>query len=244
MDIYLSFTDITSTIFKLFVLMSAGFIVHRTKIVDDGFVDKLSLLLMRLIVPALIISRTTENFSFKEYPYWWTLPVCAVCFSLIGMFIGKLALKLLKGFSARKELMCASGFHNCGYLPMNLILFSFTGILAERLLIYLFLFIVGFNLLVWSGLPLFFTGRLRSGMNWRVLLNPPVIATVFSIVWVAVFGDKGIPRIVLDPLRQIGNSAFPLAMLALGGYLSRYSAYKPENVKAIVVTSFAKLVFL
>jgi len=241
MEIHFTFYAIVTGVVKLFILMFLGYAVYRVKLVDDGFVDKLSLLLVRVIFPALIISKMITQFSFREYAYWWVLPICAVGFSISGMAIGALVLRFFRGFKSPREFMCASGFQNCGYLPMNLILFSFSGAIADRLLIYLFLFIVGFNLLMWSIVPLFLAGELRKSFRWKALFNPPVVATIFSLLWVAVFGKGTMPGLIMEPARQLGQASFPIAMLTLGAYLCRYRAHIPPNKIPIIAGMIVKL---
>jgi len=239
MELNYTFYTIALAISKLFILMAAGYILYRFRFIDDKFTDTLGLLLIRVIFPALIISKTVSHFSFTEYPYWWFLPLAAIMFSLTGMLMGWVISGFFRGFSAKKEFMSSCAFQNCGYLPMNIILFSFTGLMADRLLIYMFLFIIGFNLLVWSLVPLFLSGKLKSGFRPSVLFNPPVVATVFSLLWVSVLGRGSMPSVFMDPLKQLGQASFPVAMLVLGAYLCRYEAHNPGNrlpLAACVVT--------
>ncbi len=241
MDIQITFYAIASSIIKLFILMLVGYILCLRKIIDDKFVDTLSLLLVRVVFPALIISKTVTHFSFIEYPLWWVLPLSAILFSAIGALLGMIIYPVLRNFNSQKEFICSSAFQNCGYLPMNLILFAFAGALRDKLLIYTFLFIVGFNFVMWSFVPLFLSGK-KSGMPKRdILLNPPVIATVFSLCVVAFAGKGSIPSIIMDPLRQLGQAAFPLAMITLGAYLYRHKAHNPENKAALFAGGAIKL---
>ena len=241
MEIYLPFSTIMATIGKLFILMFAGYMLHRMKLINGEFVDTLSLLLVRLIFPALIISKTISHFSFSGYAYWWILPLCAMAFSLLALAIGGFVFKFLKNFDSRKEFMCSCAFQNCGYLPMNLILFSFTGAVRDRLLIYMFMFILGFNIFMWSLVPLFLTGKLREGFKPRVLLNPPVVATVFALLWVAFFGKGTMPALVMDPIKQLGLAAFPLAMLTLGAYLHKNRVFNTGRMAPVIAAAVVKL---
>ena len=241
MEIQFTFYTIAIAIAKLFVLMLIGYVLYRQRLINDEFTDILSLLLVRVVFPALIISKTITHFSFAEYACWWFLPLAAIVFSLAGMLIGAVIYGFLKGFKSRREFMCSCGFQNCGYLPMNLILFSFAGAIGDRLLVYMFLFILGFNVLMWSLVPLFLSGKLRSGFKVNVLLNPPVVATVFSLLWVAFLGRGSMPPLLMDPLSQLGQAAFPLAMLTLGAYLCRYQAHKPQKKTPLAACAAVKL---
>ncbi len=242
MELQFTFIAIEAAIIKLFVLMLTGFFLFRSKMINEKFVDQLSLLLVSIIFPALIISKTITHFSFSEYSFWWTLPVAAIIFSLVGMLMGEIIHKFIGKTVPLKEFVCACGFQNCGYLPMNFILFAFAGAVADRLLVHMFLFITGFNILMWSLVPLFLSGDHRGKFNFRIFLNPPVIATIFSITWVAIFGTGNMPGVVMDPLRQLGQAAFPIAMLTLGAYLARYRAYNPQNIVPIIAGAVSKLI--
>lgn len=241
MEIELTFSAIVLGITKLFILMLIGFLLRYKNLIDDKFTDMLSLLLIRVIFPALIITKTISHFDFREFPFWWTLPLAAVVFSLGGMFVGEIIRRVFSLPESKREFISSCGFQNCGYLPMTLILFSFTGIVAERLLIFLFLFILGFNLLMWSLVPLFLSGNLRSDFKFKVFLNPPVVATLFSLVWVALMGKGSLPGVIEHPLSQLGQASFPLAMIALGSYLCRYKAYLPKNRSSVIAAGVTKL---
>ncbi|MFH1837313.1 MAG: AEC family transporter [Candidatus Omnitrophota bacterium] len=246
MELYFTFNSIAAAITKLFLLMFMGYMLHKKKIIDDNFTDTLSALLIKIIFPALIFTKIISHFSFNEYAYWWILPLSAMALSLSGMAIGRFVYVLIKGKGSNREFMCGCGFQNCAYLPMNLILFSFSGALSDRLLIYMFLFIAGFNLIMWSLVPLFLAGGIRKDFSFRVFLNPPVIATVLSIIWVAFSGGRSFPPIFSEPLKQLGLSAFPLAMITLGAYLSKYRAYDlgGEIRKNVIATCISKLIIL
>lgn len=241
MEIHFTFYMILSAIGKLFIVMFIGYFLYHKKFIDDSFTDKLSLLLVYIMFPALIISKTTAHFDFKEYAYWWFLPLGAIIFSLTGMAIGGLVHKLMRREKFLKEFMCACAFQNCGYLPMNLIIFSFAGEIADRLLVYLFLFILGFNVLMWSLVPLFLSGDFKKFFKKEILFNPPVCAAVFSLCWVGFAGKGSLPSFVAVPIRQLGEAAFPVAMITLGAYLSRYEAHNFQDKKLLSACVAIKL---
>ncbi|MDP8299390.1 MAG: AEC family transporter [Candidatus Tantalella remota] len=244
MELQFTFYTIALAVVKTFVLMGVGYLLYRTKVIDGKFTDTLSIILVRVIFPALIVSKMITYFSFSGYPGLWVLPLFAIAFSLIGMALGLIAFPFLKGFSPKKEFVASSGFQNCGYLPMTLLLFAFQGAIEEKLLIYLFFFIIGFNILMWSIVPLVLSGDIKKGFSAKVMLNPPVLATVFSLFWVAVAGKGSMPSILMDPITRLGQAAFPIAMITLGAYLSMHQAHKPERIMPLVTCGVIKLVLL
>jgi len=235
------FIVIGTSIAKLLFLVATGYILRMRGLIDDKFTDMLSLLLIRVIFPALIISKTISHFDPGAFPYWWSLPIAAVLFSAVGMLIsGGVARVFFRGKSGR-EFMCASAFQNCGYLAMNIIFFTFSGLVRDRMLICLFLFTAGFNFLMWSLVPIFLSRASGRKMSHHVLFNPPVIAIVFSVLWVFALGKGSLPAVVMDPLGQLGQASFPVAMLTLGSYLYKYKAYNPEFKRTVAVSAFIKL---
>jgi malate permease and related proteins len=245
MEIHFTFAGIVSAIAKLFILALAGYILRHRNIIDDKFTDTLSAVLVRLIFPALIIHKTVSNFSFQDFPFWWVLPLAAVVFSVSGMALGRLLFGLLcrsGDCGPKREFTASCGFQNSGYLPMNIILFAFAGATGDILLVYMFLFLTGFNLLIWSFLPVFFERKKGSDIKLGTIFNPPVVATIFSLLWVWIFGKGSIPDVISDPMGQLGQAAFPIAMMTLGAYLSRYRAHLPEKRVLVAAGVAAKLI--
>ncbi|MFA6636198.1 MAG: AEC family transporter [Candidatus Omnitrophota bacterium] len=245
MEIHFTFAGIVSAIAKLFILALAGYILRHRNIIDDKFTDTLSAVLVRLIFPALIIHKTVSNFSFQDFPFWWVLPLAAVVFSVSGMVIGRMLFGLLcRGGDCgpKREFTASCGFQNSGYLPMNIILFAFAGTTGDMLLVYMFLFLAGFNLLIWSFLPVFFERKKVSDVKLGTIFNPPVVATIVSLLWVWIFGKGSIPDVISDPMGQLGQAAFPIAMMTLGAYLSRYRAHLPEKRLMVAAGVTAKLI--
>ncbi|MDD4012911.1 MAG: AEC family transporter [Candidatus Omnitrophica bacterium] len=244
MQIDFSFITILLAMAKLSLLALTGYLFYQLKLINGEFVDMMSKVLVRLLFPALIVSKTITNLDFKEIPYWWALPLSAMAYALAGMLLGWVVLRVLKGFSSPRELMCASGFQNCGYLPMNLIAFAFAGEAQARLLVYVILFVFGFDLIMWSIVPLFLSGRLRSDFTVSKFFNVPVLATFFSVSWVAIFGNNSLPAVMMDPVGQLGQAAFPMAMFVLGAFLNRYKAFRPKDPGPVAVTTIVKLLVL
>lgn len=241
MEINFTFATIAEAILKLFVLVFSGAFLRWRNIIDDSFTDRLSQVLVKMIFPALIFTRTVTNFSFSDFSFWWALPLAAVVFSLSGMALGLIVHTLIRGRVPKNEFMAGCGFHNCGYLPMNIILFSFSGMVQESLLIFLFLFLMGFNLLIWPVLPALFSGAKLKSVNAREIFNPPVLAIALSLLWVWIFGKGSVPYVILDPLRQLGQASFPVAMITLGAYLVRYRSHIPKDKKPVIAGVTAKL---
>lgn len=242
MEISFTFTTILEAIIKLFVLVLLGCVLRGRGLIDDRFTDVLSLVLIKLFFPALIFSKIITHFSFNEFSNWWVLPLAAILFSTVGMALGLLVHRVFGGTFPRNEFIAGCGFQNCGYLPMNIIFFSFAGLVQDRLLVFLFLFTMGFNLLMWSMIPSFLSPDRKGRPAIKDLLNAPVVATILSLLWVRFFGTGSVPSVLLNPLQQLGQASFPIAMITLGSYLVRYGSHMPDKKLPVSAGVITKLV--
>jgi predicted permease len=113
----------------------------------------------------------------------------------------------------------------------------------DSMFIYLFLFLLGFNLVVWSFGVYMLSFHERKKFEMGSLFSPPVIATLLSLAVIFLNGQKFIPEAVLKPLRMVGDCTLPLAMLVVGGSLAAIHL-KHVNKKAIFLMVLAKLIIL
>ena len=113
----------------------------------------------------------------------------------------------------------------------------------DSMFIYIFLFLLGFNLVIWSlgAHILSFTRAKR--LELGSFFSPPVIATLFSLALIFFGLGKFVPEGLLKPLRMAGDCTLPLAMLVVGGNLA---LIHPGHIdkKAMPLLILAKLIIL
>ena len=231
-------------ILKLFILLAIGFALSVSGKLKKEGVDSLNTIVLYVCLPALMLSKIASTFNPAAFPYWWTLPFSAILISVLGGFVGVVFSAPFRNFKARKEFISSCAFSNCGYLPMTLVAFVCTGALCDKLLVYIFLFIIGFNILLWSLVPVFFSQQGKKVFRLKALLNPPLVATIFAVLSVLLFGRNWMPLILFDPLDMMGRASFTLVLIMVGAYIAENRAYKSENWLALITCMFAKLAIL
>lgn len=236
--------SIASGILKIFLLLIAGYLLYKKGLVKRDAVDGLSNILIWACIPALIFTRITSTFDPFEFTDWWILPVSSIAMSFAGLTVGYIFQRPIKNFRPRREFMSACAFQNSGYLPMTLVAFVCSGPFCDRLLVYIFLFLLGFNISVWSFTPAFLSRRFMKNFKPSSILNPPVIITIFAIFLVFVSGRGRVHNLISDPLRMLGDSSFPLSLIALGAYLAEHKGVKSDNWLALASCVLAKLICL
>jgi predicted permease len=143
----------------------------------------------------------------------------------------------------RVQFMNLVGFQNSGYLPLAL--FSAVAPLDMRgsILIYLFLFLTGFNLAMFSVGTCLLTTTCRRGFDIKSMLNPPVVATILGLLLVLIGVNRMIPSFLMKSVKMVGDCTLPLALFVVGGNLALIKLEKIYT-KELGLLIAAKLVVL
>jgi len=202
---------------QIFILGGLGYLLIRKNILSGGGLDALSHLLVQIIFPALILSQMLKGFSFDLYPQWWVFPLLSLAITLAGLIVGWLLLKLSGIKTHKLQFLSLVAFQNSGYLPLAMAAAIFTGQQASDIFIYIFLFLLGFDLVAWSLGIYLLTYEKQVKFKLQSLFSPPVIANLSSLALIALGINKFVPEVVLRPLSMVGNCTLPLAMIVVGG---------------------------
>jgi malate permease and related proteins len=181
--------------------------------------DSLSLLTsiaIDITLPCLALGSILVQFSPKQFPDWWQMPLWWLGFTAIAF-----AMSLLTSLIARKgtrgEFAMSLFFQNGLFFPLVII----TGLFpnnAATYLILLFLLMFFQPSLIFSTYSFFFRQKTRTpALNWRRVLNPVMVVTLVGIIIGLAGLNAYIPRFVILILTLIGGMAIPLFMLILGG---------------------------
>jgi hypothetical protein len=220
MSYLLSFKLAAMAILQVFLLGACGyFLVHR-KIVTQENLTALSRLIIKVTLPAFIFYRMIKNFSFAEISHWWLFPLLSIIMSAVGFLVGFLFAKADRNLAQKREFQSLVAFQNSGYLPLVLALAILDSGQAERMLIYIFLFLLGFNLTIWS-FGVHFLSSASGGNDFGLgqLFTPPVIAVIVSFGFIFLGLQDSIPGFILKPIKMLGDCTIPLGIMVVGGSL-------------------------
>ena len=134
---------------KLFAIIFFGFYLYKRAIMSDTILALLTACVVNVTVPCLIFSNIVDSFIPETMPSVWLF----IGFSFIIFFAGLSASVLFSSSVSRptkREFISLISFQNCGYLPMNIAVFLLIPDLRETFLTYIFLYILGFNILMSS----------------------------------------------------------------------------------------------
>jgi hypothetical protein len=134
-------------------------------------------------------------------------------------------------------------FQNSGYLPLVLLATLLTPEKADLMFIYLFLFLLGFNLVLFSLGVYLLTFTKAKKFDWWSLLNPPVVATLAGLALVFFHLQRFFPALLTRPLQSVGDCTLPLATFVVGGNIAAIRLAKVEK-KTMALMALAKLVVM
>ncbi len=228
---------------EIFILGGLGYFLVKRGLLSLTGLDALSRLLIQVIFPAFILSQMLQNFSFQLYAQWWVFPLISLSITAAGLVLGWILLKFAKLKSDRLQFLSLVAFQNSGYLPLALVAGIFTGQQASDMFIFIFLFLLGFDLVAWSLGIYMLTYQKQIKFKFSSVFSPPVIANLVSLALVAVGLNKLIPPGVFRPLSMVGNCTLPLAMLVVGGNVALVQL-KQIDKKTTFLFLLGKLIIL
>ena len=231
-----AFSSTLSALVVVFlVVVFAGALV-RMKVISQQQIGGLATVTVAIFLPCLIFSNVLDNFEPSALPMWWVIPLVGVLIPCVGLVLG--ALVFARELPEKRNLLPLASMQNAGYLvlPVGLALYPAE---FETFALYCFLFILGYNPVLWSVGKLLTTGGGGSRTSWRGLLTPPLLANVVAVAMVLTGGNRLVPRVVVDAVELLGRGAVPVATFVLGAVLGsislRIRPYLFDAVRVLVV---------
>ena len=216
-----SFNNTAVAVMQVLLLAGVGFFLVKKNIINEDGLNVLSRLLVEVTMPVLIFCQLIKGFSFSIYPNWWIFPLISIVITLAGFGVGAAFLKVIKEKGKKIQFLSLVSFQNSGYLPMALITtLPIKAGMADTLFIYLFLFLLGFNLVIWSVGVYLLTAKRTARFELGSLFSPPVIATLLSLLLISLKVQYIIPEAFVKSLKTLGDCTVPLAMVIVGGNLA------------------------
>lgn len=238
-----SFKITGSAVAQSFLLGAIGYFLMKKDLLGEAGLDILSRLVVEVTLPLLIFCQLVKDFRFNLYPHWWIFPLLSLLITAMGLLLGCLFTGFIKGQQHKMQFLSLVTFQNSGYLPLALVAALLPKEKVDTMFIYLFLFLLGFNLIIWSFGVYMLSLQERKKFELGSLFSPPVIATFVSLVIVFFGLNKFIPDTVLKPLRMAGDCTLPLAMFVVGASLASIHLTRTDK-KPIFLMVLAKLVIL
>jgi predicted permease len=226
-----------------FLLGAIGFFLVKKNILGSEGLNALSRLVIEVTLPILIFCQLIKDFRFSLYPNWWIFPLMSMAITAVGLVSGFLFSRFINGPQHKLQFLSLVTFQNSGYLPLALIAALLPPEKVGAMFIYLFLFLLGFNIVMFSLGVHIICFHKNKQFEMGSLFSPPVIAIIVSLLAIALGINNFVPTQILKPLRMVGDCTLPLAMFVVGGSLAEIRVVRVEK-NAIFLMTLAKLIIL
>jgi len=217
----------------LLVLMAAGVISAKTKILNEQSRNSLSDLILSIFLPCNILYSFFGTDS-SRLPSLAILLVVSSGLLVIGFFLGKLLFRKC-GVEQKKVLLYGTIISNANFLG-NPIVESIFGIDA---LIYTAVYLIPIRVAIWTLGIAIFTGA--SGSMKKVVLHPCLIATYLGFI--VMFTGFRAPPMLSRIIVTLGSCTTPLSMIVVGSILGLVQAKKLINGLTLYYSSI-RLLFI
>lgn len=216
---------------EMFIILLAGVIGYKTKIISESGNKTLSNVLLMIINPVVLFMAFQQDYTPRLLKNFIISVFFAVIAHIVGIIISYIFIKKsAKDFEIEKV---ACMYSNCGFIGIPIInaLFGSEGVF------YLAAYLGVFNLFLWTHGLVVTTGKFHIKTIINGLLSPCMIA-IFLGTALAYFK---LPQIISSPLNAIGAMNTPTAMLVAGATMAQSDILKAFKNYRIYIVALAKL---
>ncbi len=206
----LAIETILTLIGKIFLMVAAGFIFKKMRLINDELQKGLSTLLVNAILPFNLLASAGQPFS-KELSFGLLLvSIAGVLYYVGAILISNLLSKALKASKAEKGVFVSmSVFQNAGFIgiPLASMLFGDEGVLYAVIYNMVFqLFFFTYGLYKLGG---------EKGFSLRGLARNGLV--LISLLSVGLYlSPLRLPEFMQGAIKTIGDMMVPLSMILIG----------------------------
>jgi len=191
-----------------------GFWIIRKRIVPGDILGLISPIALDIALPSLIFVNILQNFSPRESPDWWQLPLWWFFFTAVAAGLTFMAM-FISEKKTRREFALSLFYQNGIFFPLAII----AGIYGNesRYLAFLFLFTIFYPAFFFSTYHLFFQKKEGRGLDWKKIIHPVLIVTLVAVIVRLAGVQDIIPGFIISIFTLLGGMTIPLIMIILGG---------------------------
>lgn len=231
------FLNVLTQVVILFILIALGYIMARTKMLNDNAVKCITEFVLMLVTPCVIIKSFIREFNLEILKTFLVSILAAVVCHIVFILITSLTLHDADK-RAERVLKYAAVFSNCGYMsiPLQQALLGDDGVFFSAS------YIAVFNVFCWTYGVLLMSGDKKYLTPKKLLLNPGIIGMAIGL---AVFLlSLPVPKVIYEPISYLASLNTPLPMIIIGYHLANSSLSAGlKNVKCIFSVLLKLVIF-
>ncbi len=206
---------VADSIIILFLLMGIGFTASKAKFLDRNGSKALSSFLVNIALPCLVVISMQIPVNADTMGKTQTTLMLALVFFAISIAIAVIVPMFIPAkYSERGAFSFMLVFSNLGFMGIPVT----QAIFGTDAVFYTTLFMLPFNLLVFTIGILMLRPDMRMNFNPKLFVNPGIIASIIGMLF--FFTGFTIPSPVYDVMDYLGSTTTPLAMVVTGALLA------------------------
>ena len=201
-----------------------GYLFIKTKFVKEDAIPAFSKLLLYVCQPCLMLYCIQQVTFSKELFLQMLLFLClSTAFQLFAVFALHLIFRKKSDQDRYRVAKVAPVFGNVGFFGTPLL----EALLPDHpeALAFASMFIISFNLLVWTVGAYFLTGDKRYVRPKKLFLNPPFLTLFVALP--LFFTGTLLPTVIANPVTILAKFTTPLCMVIVG---MRFATEKPQSL--------------
>jgi len=220
-----TFETSTIAVAQIFAMGAMGFYLVRAGHIQEAGLRLLSFLSVNVFFPLFIFVQIIRHFDPVHMPFWWNFPLINISLILVGLSVSSIIVARHR-HPVKDAFLSVSALHNAGYIPLLMTMSLAQGPGAGEIYACVIISIIGFDTCLWS-LGVWLLTRGKSGrIDFKKMINPPLISMFTAIMFVLILGPGKVPEMVLKPIGILGDAAMAVAMIVIGGNLSLASLHQ------------------
>jgi predicted permease len=231
------FTNVFIQVVILFVLIVAGIILTKAKILTETATKSFTDVVLYAATPCVIIKSFIREFDKSMLKNLIISFLASVILHIAFILISRL---LLHSKEKSREVVLQFGviFSNCGYMSIPLQ----QALLGDIGVFYAASYVAIMNFFVWSYGLFIMSGDKKALSLKRIVANPGLIGLVLGVI-IFIFSVP-MPKIISEPISYIAALNTPIPMLIIGYHLTKSNILKSFKDIKCILALFIKLILL
>jgi predicted permease len=227
-----NFLTVAGQVGVLFALMGVGAVCRKTRWIDDASIKGMVNLLLLIVTPCLMVDVFQRPFDLAMMRSFAVAFAMAFAVHFVLISISSVVFRRT-GRDTQAVLKVATVFSNAGFMGIPLE----QAILGDRGVFFGVVYVVVFNLLMWSwGLS-----KMGGKANRRMMLvNPGTVGVALGLPLFLL--SVRLPSAVGTPVSLLADLNTPLAMIVTGYYLFGAKLSKVASAPAAYLSAALRLV--
>ncbi len=236
----LSFIPVLNQTIILFILIFIGFIIKKKSIITNQMIKDLSGLILNVTLPLMMITAMNYKFSLEMLNNSMLTLIYGIISYAIVIIIAIIFNKLLKPDEAQKGVYSfLIVFPNTGFMGFPILKAMFGDIGVFYGAIYNLLF----NFLTWTlgvkYMTSYNTIENKESTTLKNFINPGFISVFIGLL--VFISPVKLPNIIYSPLKLLGDTTTPLAMLVAGAMLADIKISEVLGNKKLYILAVIRL---